>query len=247
MKEGHTETENTSTNESLEPPVKAPHRCFEQHLLPSLGNISSKVALCPGRDGIGELVQEKGKADVAYDIKRGPGLVLYDVCVGNCWITRRKRRDALFKRCLGTASWISFNVTVGGAKGFLSLINNNDERNAFSQCTSPTTLPCLVFGPIAKEHDNEEGRRIQMMGSTVREYLLGWGGKQSQAAPPPSLTINLDLTDTKKKPEIPALSLMDKNKLSAGMTKQGCERNRGYDLVRGKPAPGAAQSNGLQV
>jgi hypothetical protein len=129
MKKGHTKTENTSTNESLEPPIKTPHRCFEQHLLPSLGNISSKVALCPGRDGIGKLVQEEGEADIADDVKSGPGLVLYDGCVGSCWIIRRKRRSVLFKRCLGTASWISFNVTVGGAKGFLSLATKgeNDE------------------------------------------------------------------------------------------------------------------------
>jgi hypothetical protein len=88
LKEEHTETENTSTNESLEPPVKAPHRSFEQHLLPPLGNVSSKVPLCPGRDGIGKLVKEEGEADIAGDIKRSPGLVLYDGRgkeKGRCW------------------------------------------------------------------------------------------------------------------------------------------------------------------
>jgi len=125
MKEGHTETEDTSIDDPLEPPVKTPHRCFEQRLLPSLGNISSKVPLCPGRDRVGKLIQEEGEANITSDIKSGSRLFLYDrrgVGVGDLagW-KQEKERDALFKRCLGTASWISFNVTVGGAKGFLSL------------------------------------------------------------------------------------------------------------------------------
>lgn len=33
---------------------------------------------------------------------------------------------------------------------------------------------------------------------------------------------------------------MDKNKLFAGMTKQEYKRNRRYELVRGKLAPGVA-------
>jgi hypothetical protein len=79
-----------------------------------------------------------------------------------------------------------------------------------------------------------------MMGSTVKKRIsTGMGRKiiSGRSATQPHYKPRFD--GYQKKPETPAL--MDKNKLSAGITKQGCEHDRGYEPVRGKPAPGTAK------